>query len=115
MLLLFQKLLQVFLRRGDGGNAEVLYEVVQHVWRDERRKRGAEADVLDAQMQQRQQDAHRLLLIPGKHHGQRQVVHAAAECVGKGNGNLNGAVGVVALSHVHQTRAGRRWCRGQGR
>ena len=113
MLLLFQKLLQVFLRRGDGGNAEVLYEVVQHVWRDKRRKRGAEADVFNAKMQQGQQDAHRLLLIPGKHHGQRQVVHAAAKCVGKGNGNLDGAVGVVALPHIHQT--GRRWCLSQGR
>ena len=39
-------------------------------------------------MQQRQQDAHRLLLIPGKHHGQRQIIHAAAECIGKRNGNL---------------------------
>lgn len=103
LILLFQKLLQVFLRGGDGGNSEVLHQIVQYIGRNERRKRGAETDVLNAQVQQGQQDAHRLLLIPGKHHGQRQVVHAAAECVSQGNGDLNGAVGVVALPHIHQT------------
>ena len=77
--LLFEKLFQILLRRGDGSNAEILYEVVQHIGRNERRQRGAKANILDPQIQQRQQNAHRLLLIPRKHHGKRQLVHAAAE------------------------------------
>ena len=59
--LLFEKLFQILLRGGDGSNAEILYEVVQHIGRDERRQRGTKANILDPQMQQRQQDAHRLL------------------------------------------------------
>ena len=55
-------------------------------------------------MQKRQQDADGLLLVPRQHHRQRQVVHAALECVGEGNGNLDGTVGVIALAHVHQAR-----------
>ena len=55
-------------------------------------------------MQQGQQDTHRLLLIPGKHHGQRQIIHAAAERIGKRNGNLNRTVGIIALPHIHQIR-----------
>ena len=35
--LLFEKLFQILLRGGDGSNAEILYEVVQHIGRDERR------------------------------------------------------------------------------
>ena len=77
--LLFEKLFQILLRGGDGSNAEILYEVVQHIGRNERRQRGAKANILDPQIQQRQQNAHRLLLIPRKNHGQRQIVHAAVE------------------------------------
>ena len=59
--------LQICLRRGDGGDAEVLDQIVQHIGRDERRQSGTETDIFDAQVQQRQQNAHRLLLIPRKH------------------------------------------------
>ena len=54
--LLFEKLFQILLRGGDGSNAEILYKVVQHIGRNERRQRGAKANILDPQMQQRQQD-----------------------------------------------------------
>ena len=77
---------------------------MQHIRREERRQRRPEANVLDAKVQQGQQDAHGLLLVPREHHGQRQLVHAAAERVGQREGDLNGAVGVVALPDVHQTR-----------
>ena len=77
--LLFEKLFQIFLRCGDGSNAEILYEVVQHIGRNERRQRGTKANILDPQMQQRQQNAHCLLLIPREHQRQRQVVDPAAE------------------------------------
>ena len=76
-----QQHLQILLRGGDGSNAEILYKVVQHIGRNERRQRGAKADVSDAQVQQRQQNAHRLLLIPRKHQRQRQVVDPAAKGV----------------------------------
>ena len=92
--LLFEKLFQILLRGGDGSNAEILYEVVQHIGRNERRQRGAKANILDPQIQQRQQNAHRLLLIPGKHHGQRQVVHAAVE----GTGQCNDAYSAIRIA-----------------
>lgn len=56
--LLFEKLFQILLRGGDGSNAEIFYKVVQHIGRNERRQRGAKANILDPQIQQRQQNAH---------------------------------------------------------
>ena len=79
-----QQHLQILLRRGDGGDAEILYKVVQHIGRNERRQRGTKADILDPQMQQRQQDAHCLLLIPREHQRQGQVVDPAAKGVRQG-------------------------------
>ena len=38
--LLFEKLFQILLRRGDGSNAEILYEVVQHIGRNTQGKSG---------------------------------------------------------------------------
>ena len=55
--------LQILLRGGDGSNAEILYKVVQHIGRNERQQRGAKSNILDPQMQQRQQNAHCLLLV----------------------------------------------------
>ena len=100
--LLFEKLFQIFLRGGDGSNAEILYEVVQHIGRNERRQRGAKANILDPQIQQRQQNAHCLLLIPRKNHGQGQIVHAAAERLRQGQRDFDSSVSVVALAHVHE-------------
>ena len=102
--LLFEKLFQILLRGGDGSNAEILYEVVQHIGRDERRQCGTKANILDPQMQQRQQDAHRLLLIPREHQRQRQVVDPAAERLRQGQRDFDSSVSVVALAHVHEPR-----------
>ena len=38
-------MLQILFRRSDGGNSEVLHEIVQHIGRNERRQRGAKADI----------------------------------------------------------------------
>ena len=83
---------------------EILHQIVQHTRRDERRQRGAETDIPDAQIQQRQQDTHRLLLIPREHQRQRQVVDPAAKGIRQGQRNSNGPVGVVTLSYIHQPR-----------
>ena len=63
-VLFVQQLLQILLRCGDGSDAEVFHQVIEHIGREERRQCGTQADVLDAQVQQGQQDAHRLLLVP---------------------------------------------------
>lgn len=55
--------LQILLRGGDWSNIEVLHKVVQHIGRNERRQRGAKSNILDPQTQQRQQNAHCLLLV----------------------------------------------------
>jgi hypothetical protein len=55
---------QVLLRRLDGHDVELVDQHVQHGRGDEGRKVGTEPHVLDAQVQQRQQDGHGLLLEP---------------------------------------------------
>ena len=64
----------------------------------------AEPDVANAQVQQRQQNRHGLLLIPRQDQRKRQVVHAAVERLGQRQGDLDGGVGVVALPDVQQPR-----------
>ena len=44
----FQKLLQVFLWRGDRCNAEILHEITQHVGRYKSRERRSKTDVLNS-------------------------------------------------------------------
>ena len=82
-------------------NVKVLHQIRRHICRKERGQRGAEVDILNSQMQQRQQDAHRLLLVPGQHQRQGQVIDAAAKGLRQRHGNLDGTVGIVALTHVH--------------
>ena len=82
----------------------MLDEEVQHVRRYEGRERRAEQYVLYAEVQQREQYADGLLLVPRKHQRQRQLVDRAAEGVRERHGDLYRAVGVVALSHVHYAR-----------
>ncbi len=92
---------QVFFRSADRGNAVVFNKVVQHIRRDKGRERGTEPDILDAEIQKRQQDTHCLLFVPGKNHGKREFVDAAAESLRQSDCNTDRAVRIVALSHVH--------------
>ena len=96
--------LQIFLCCGNRRDIEVFHQEVEHVGCDKGRQRRSQPDVLDAQVQQRQQDGHRLLLVPGEDQRQRQVVDAAVEGAGQGDGNLDRRVGVVALADVQQAR-----------
>ena len=61
-----------------------------------------QADILDAQVKQRQQDGHGLLFVPGADDGQGQVVDPHPEGVGQGHGDLHRGVGIVALAHVQE-------------
>ena len=47
-LSVFEQHLQILLRGGDWSNIEVLHKVVQHIGRNERRQRGAKANILVA-------------------------------------------------------------------
>ena len=55
-------------------------------------------------MKQGQQDDDGFLLVPGKDHRQRQIVDSAFEGAGKGHGDLDGTVGVIALADIEETR-----------
>jgi len=96
--------LQVRLGSGDRFDAEVLHQYIEDIGGDEGRQRGSEMDVLDPQAEQGQEDDHRLLLVPGKDHGQGQIIDPAFKGAGQGHRNLDGGVGVIALTNVQQTR-----------
>ena len=98
---LSQNLLQILLRRADRMDIIILYQEVQYIRRYEGRKRRPQVNIFNAQMQQGQQDADGFLLVPGEHQGQRQVIDAAVKGFGQGYGYHDGAVSVVALSHIH--------------
>ena len=65
-----QNRFQSLFRGGSGVKVKVFHRILRHVGGREGGQRGAEADILAAQMQRPQQDAHRLLLVPGQHQGQ---------------------------------------------
>ena len=69
-------------------------ERVDEVRREERGQRRADVDALDAQSEERQQNRDRLLLEPGEHQGERQVVHAAAGLLGQEHREADRRVGV---------------------
>jgi len=70
--------LKIGLHGGYGLDGEVVHQDLE----DRRGHKGWEArakpDVLDAKMQQRQEDTDRLLLVPGQHQGQRQGLHGGS-------------------------------------
>ena len=60
----FQQCFQIFFRRCNRRDAIVFYQEVKDIRRNKCRQGGAKADILNAQIQQRQQNAHGLLLVP---------------------------------------------------
>ena len=97
---MFQDCLQVFFRSADRSNAVVLDKIVQHIRRNERRERRAKPDVLYAKIRKRQQDTYGFLLIPGKDHGKRQIVYAAAKGFRESDSHTDRAVRIVALAYT---------------
>jgi hypothetical protein len=55
-------------------------------------------------MEQSQQDADRFLLIPGDDQGEGELIYPHFECGGKGIGDLDSRIGVIALSGIQQAR-----------
>jgi len=96
----FEAGFEVVLDGADGHDVELLDEHVQHGRGGKRGERRAEADVLDAEVEQRQQDANGFLFVPRKDQRERQIVDAAVEGLCERAGHFDGGVGVVALSHV---------------
>ena len=86
--LLSQHRRQVGLRRGDGHQVVVLVEQLQHRGRQKRGQRGSDADVAHAHPEQREQNGHRLLLVPAQHQREGQIVDAALKGRGQGLGNF---------------------------
>ena len=87
-----------------GGDSEMFDQIVQHIGRKKCWECRAESDVSDPQMQQRQQNADCFLFIPGEHHRQREFVHIAVKRFRQSGGDPDGAVGVIALTDIHQTQ-----------
>ena len=99
--ILSEKFLKILFGRGNRPDIIILDENIQHVGRDKRRKGGAEQDILDPKMKERQQNADRLLFVPRQNHRKRKVVHTAAERFRESDGDFDRAVSVVALTHIH--------------
>jgi len=93
---------QVFLGTGNGLDVKVFNQRIEHVWRDKRRESWAQAYVFNAQVKEGQQDSNRFLLVPGKNHGQRQLIYTAVKGIGQRCGNLDRGVGIVALPDVQE-------------
>ena len=53
-------------------------------------------------MQKGQQDTDRFLLIPGQNEGERKFIYRTSKSLRKCHGNLNCAVGIITLAHIHQ-------------
>ncbi len=62
------------------------------------------ADVLDAKMQKRQKNTYGFLLIPGQNHGKREIIDTAVKCLCESDCYTDCAVGIVALTHIHDAR-----------
>ena len=99
-----QNRIQVLLRIGGRVQIVGLHQCFDHGFRQKRRQRRSKVNILHAERKQRQQDAHRLLLVPGQHKRERQVVDRAAERIRQCKRNLDGAVRIVALAHIQNAR-----------
>ncbi len=63
-----------------------------------------EINIFDTEGKQGEQDADRLLFVPGKHEGQGQLVDAATKDFGEGLRDVDRTVGIVALPHIENAR-----------
>lgn len=86
----------------DQAQVELVLEEFEDVGGEEAWGFGSEADSLDAEGEEGEEDGDGLLFEPGDDEGQGELVDGAAEGVGEGEGDLDRAVGVVALAHVEE-------------
>ena len=94
---------EVFFRRRDGHQVVLLLQSGGNTRRDESRKCRAEADVFDAESQQRHQDTDGLLLEPAENEGKGQLVDRTPERIRQSERDLDGTVCVVALADIEDT------------
>jgi len=78
----------------------LFFEDLVHRLLDESRHTRPKTHVLDAKMQQSQENGHRLLLIPGENEGKREAIDIGVQCLSQSESNLNGRIGVVTLANV---------------
>ena len=96
-----EKAVQILLHSADAGDAEGICQHLGHVGGEKGRQGGAQVDVFHAQVEQGQQDNHRLLLIPGDVIDDGQVIDVVqAEDLLELEGDDSQGVGVVALARV---------------
>lgn len=97
--------LDVVLDRRDAADAEVLDENLGDIRGEESRQRRSEVDVLDAEVQQGQQDDDGLLLVPSDVEDKRQLVDVIkTEDFLELERDQREAVGVVALASIEDAR-----------
>ncbi len=77
---------------------------IQYSRRKEGRQCRSDADVLDSQMEQRQQNCHSLLFVPGKYQREWQIVYTALKSIGQSQSDLQSRITVIALTDIEQTR-----------
>ena len=97
--------LDVVLDRRDAADAKVLDENLGDIRGEESRQRRSEVDVLDAEVQQGQQDDDGLLLVPSDVEDKRQLVDVIkTEDFLELERDQREAVGVVALASIEDAR-----------
>eukprot|EP00053_Salpingoeca_punica_P005903 m.57274 g.57274 ORF g.57274 m.57274 type:complete len:624 (-) comp13447_c0_seq2:122-1993(-) len=101
-LLAADEALEVVLDAVDVGRAEAELggEDAAELGADKGGHVGAEDNVLDAEVEEGEEDGDGLLLKPGDGKGEGQRVDVGVEGLGQLRGDDDGAVGVVALAHV---------------
>lgn len=57
----------------------------------------------DELLKECQQDAHSLLLIPGKHVRKRKLIHTTFKCICKSYSYLDRTICIITLSHIHKS------------
>lgn len=75
-------------------------EYLEYRWGDECRQVCSKTNVLNVEVQQRQEDCNGLLFEPRDGERQRQRVHISLECPGQCNGNLDARISIVTLTQV---------------
>ena len=81
-----------------------LDEQVEDGWCEIGRQTGSQSNIFHAHGQQGQKDGGRLLFQMTEGQGEGQVIDGTLQGLGQFGGHDNGGIGIVALSHIQDTR-----------